>query len=300
MLGWMAASGALGAAAQVGGLRQAAAAPAARVVTRQEVRTLTPQQWKAFSAAVHALNRRTGNAESASRYDQFTSTHYANATVSHGVPAFFPWNREHLRRFEAALRETDQSVTLPYWDWARDSQSPERSLVFTPDYFGGNGTGADHIVQDGPFANWQVTVPKTHRLRRQYNAGGMISAFYSPEAIESIMVRSTTYDSFRRSIEGAPNGNVHIGIGGDNGDMSYMYSPNDPLHWVHRCFIDLLWAEWQARNPSLAATYNGSTGSRTVSHQDNLVPFNVTVASTLDTTRLGYNYPRWSANAATR
>ncbi|MFK0050449.1 tyrosinase family protein [Streptomyces sp. NPDC090741] len=69
------------------------------------------------------------------------------------------------------------------------------------------------------------------------------------------------------------------------------YSTNDPLDWVHHAFIDLLWAEWQARNPSLANTYKGSTHSL-------LPPFGVTVASTLNARTLGYVYPRWSGSSS--
>ena len=27
-----------------------------------------------------------------------------------------------------------------------------------------------------------------------------------------------------------------------------MTSPNDPLFWLHHCYIDKLWAEWQEKN----------------------------------------------------
>ncbi|MER6257111.1 tyrosinase family protein [Streptomyces sp. NPDC001584] len=287
----MAGAGAAG-AAQVAGTRPAAAAAAAaaEVVTRQEVRSLTRDQWDRFAAAVRALNARSGIGPT--RYAQFSATHYNFRGQSHGVAAFLPWHREHLRRFEAALRDIDPSVNLPYWDWTIDYKAPEKSPVLSPDYFGGNGTGVDRCVRDGAFANWQVSVPTRHCLQRRYSGGTTIGSWYSPGMLENLLNTSRqSYDQFRRAIEGTPHASVHVNIGGD---MSQMYSTNDPLDWVNHAFIDLIWAEWQARNPTLGSSYGGG-GARP---SNILIPFNRTVASTLDTRALGYTYPRWSGGPA--
>jgi len=180
---------------------------------------------------------------------------------------------------------------LPYWDWSRDSQAPERSAILSNTYLGGNGASSTSCVTNGAFANWQATVPNRHCLRRRFNGGNTIPAFYSAEALEAILRQSSTYDSFRTSIEGGPHGAVHVGIGGNGGDFSTMYSPNDPLFYLHHTFIDLLWSEWQARNPTKANTYNGGSARST----DNMVPFSVQVQSTFKTADLCYNYNRFGA-----
>jgi len=38
----------------------------------------------------------------------------------HGCPAFLPWHREMLNRFEALIREINPQLSLHYWDWNLD------------------------------------------------------------------------------------------------------------------------------------------------------------------------------------
>ncbi|KAI9297856.1 Di-copper centre-containing protein [Neoconidiobolus thromboides FSU 785] len=267
------------------------------VVRRPEIRELNSDQLKRFLNAVLKLN----STASADYYTKSTNDHNNNVPQAHGVPAFFPWHRVFLRRYEQALQKIDPTVVLPYWDWSRDSQAPERSPLFGATYFGGNGRSGDYCVNTGPFSMFQVKVPSAHCLKRRFNGGSTISSFYAPEALESIINRATTFDSLRSNIEGGPHGSVHTGIGGNGGDMSYMYSPNDPLFYMHHAFVDLLWAEWQARKPSLANAYNGRANGVNVSPNDNLIPFNVRVSTTFNTRGPGfcYYYNRYSANTQT-
>ncbi|MFE0732085.1 tyrosinase family protein [Streptomyces antibioticus] len=256
------------------------------VVTRPEVRELTSVQWERFVAAVKKMH--VGD----DVYSRMVLPHYNNASAAHGRAAFLPWHRLYLSRFEKNLQLIDPRVVLPYWDWSRDAAAPERSPVLSAAYFGGTGRPQDGVVVGGAFANWQCAVPKRHSLRR--SGKKTIPSFYSPEALEHLLATATSYDGLRQLLEGSPHGNVHVGIGGNSGDMSYMYAPNDPLFWVVECFIDLLWAEWQQRNPGLARTYGGGGAKPS----DVLPPFGVPVSRTLDTTTLGYTYPRWSADRA--
>ncbi|KAJ9079735.1 hypothetical protein DSO57_1032415 [Entomophthora muscae] len=257
------------------------------IVTRQEIRTLSPSQLTKYFNAINQLQA------SGSAYFQSCLTHYNNVAQAHGVPAFFPWHRRYIRNYEMALQAIDPSIIIPYWDWTIDSQAPENSPVLSSSYFGGNGRSSDNCVVQGTFAGWNSTIPTTHCLKRQYSSGNKISSFYSPEAIEAILSQSSTYDKVHTSIEGGPHGAVHNGIGGNNGDMAYMYSPNDPIFYAHHVFVDLLWNEWQMRNPSLANTYNGGSASSS----DNMIPFNVPVSSVFNTKAPGfcYTYPRWNA-----
>jgi Common central domain of tyrosinase len=43
-----------------------------------------------------------------------------DSTHVHFCPAFLPWHRELVNRFEAMLREIDPQLSLHYWDWTQD------------------------------------------------------------------------------------------------------------------------------------------------------------------------------------
>ena len=47
--------------------------------------------------------------------------------------------------------------------------------------------------------------------------------------------------SFRKTFEGL-HGNIHIWVGGS---MFPMTSPNDPIFFLHHCYVDRVWDRWQ-------------------------------------------------------
>ncbi|GAA3004698.1 hypothetical protein GCM10020229_15770 [Kitasatospora albolonga] len=79
---------------------------------------------------------------------------------------------------------------------------------------------------------------------------------------------------------------MHVWVGGM---MSTGMSPNDPVFWLHHCFIDKLWSEWQKRHPS--SPYLPAAGTtNVVDLNDTMKPWNnVTPADMLDHTAL-YTY----------
>lgn len=85
---------------------------------------------------------------------------------------------------------------------------------------------------------------------------------------------------------------VHLWVGGN---MVPMTSPDDPVFFLHHCFVDKVWADWQAvqkkENPDAAPHYapeqDGPPGHNL---KDTLKPWNRTVHEVLDITGLGYEY----------
>src|SRR5258708_17135955 len=46
-----------------------------------------------------------------------------DGTHVHVCPAFLPWHRELINRFEGMLREIDPALSLHYWDWTAHPQA---------------------------------------------------------------------------------------------------------------------------------------------------------------------------------
>ena len=89
--------------------------------------------------------------------------------------------------------------------------------------------------------------------------------------------------------------------------MTPMTSPNDPIFFLHHCFIDKLWADWQKQQdkdwkesgyPGTAPRYNPvSGGPQGHNVPDVLKPWTHTIADVLDISTLSYSYEE-AANAA--
>ncbi|MBA4144059.1 MAG: tyrosinase family protein [Nitrosospira sp.] len=274
--------------------------------TRKNQASLTPAERAAFVAAVKAL--KAGGA-----YDVFVAQHrtafLAGANdPAHGGPAFLPWHREYLRRFERALQQVDPGVSLPYWDWTVD-RTPAASL-WGADFMGGNGTGANRRVMSGPFAfstgEWPLNVrdpgDTTSFLTRAFGAMGSLPTQQAVNAAKNVVpydsspwnANSSMNTSFRNRLEGVIHNPGHMWVGGS---MMALSSPNDPVFWLHHCNIDRLWAEWQRENPGrLYLPPNGTPGV-VAGHglDDPMPPWNNEAApptprSVLDHHALDYTY----------
>lgn len=228
---------------------------------RKNQATLSPLEKTRFVNAVLALKAN-------GKYDDFVRMHYSwiDHMDAHMGPAFLPWHREFLLRFERALQAIDPSVTLPYWDWT----SPPAGL-WDATFLGGDGDPNDNWkVKTGKFAHgggrWKLAVYPDDEpwpyLRRRFTANLLTDPVVKPGDVDTLL-KVTPYDKdpwdhrskggFRNELEGwwpfAPSMHnlVHKRIGGS---MNPMSSPNDPVFFLHHCFVDKLWADWQRKHPS--------------------------------------------------
>lgn len=218
--------------------------------------TLSQPEKDRFVAALLALKAN-------GQYDQFVSDHMDFMAGAHRGPAFFPWHRQFLLKLELALQAVDAAVTLPYWDWTVDNTAT--ASLWSSTFLGGNGRPSDGKVMDGPFAfdsgNWPL-VPNADDpfsfLRRRFGVG--VATLPLPTDVTNAF-SETVYDvtpynpaslaGFRNRVEGWISGpqlhnRVHVWVGGSMGPAS---SPNDPVFFLHHCFVDKLWADWQVLHP---------------------------------------------------
>jgi tyrosinase len=253
------------------------------VFTRKSAHLLSGVERGDFVAAVLQLKTKPSRLHPADtargRYDDFVEVHLnAMAVMSgphpgqswgHMAAAFGPWHRVLLQHFESELQEIDPNVTLPYWDWTVDHDAS--STMWNPDLLGGDGTGLDGRVADGPFAEaggaWPLRVLDNPQADPPYLTRFMGQAADAPALPTTPMAQTvlgaTPYDStpwedmmrdsndpsqwrgFRIRLEIVLHNLVHRWVGGA---MLAMASPNDPVFWMHHCNIDRLWSDWMRRH----------------------------------------------------
>lgn len=305
---------------------------------RKNATDLTAQEKRDFVEAVWALKR-------SGRYDQYVEWHVMamrratpapgespdpnRRNAAHRGPAFLPWHREFLRRFERDLRTEVPGVRLPYWDWTADAalDDPGTAPVWADDLMGGNGDPDDEgYVKAGPFAHdpddpnaWKTAnaagEPIDEGLRREFGVGvptlpTAADAYGDPDdpddegALGIVPYDTAPWDvssesSYRNANEGWANvGNalrpdmhnrVHVWVGGS---MLPGTSPNDPVFFLHHCFVDKLWADWQARHPDEDYLPEDTDATAPEGHRaaDPLYPWNATPNDVLDHRRLGHLY----------
>ncbi|MBL1082249.1 tyrosinase family protein [Streptomyces actinomycinicus] len=268
---------------------------------RKDQADLSATEKRDFVHAILELKRQ-------GRYDEFVTTHNAfimsdtddGERTGHRSPSFLPWHRRFLLQFERALQSITSSVSLPYWDWTKD-RSPSSSL-WSDTFLGGTGRAGDDRVTSGPFAftqgSWPVNVRVDGRTFLRRNLGANVRALPTRQEVDTVLAMPT-YDappwnseseSFRNHLEGwqGPNlhNRVHVWVGGQ---MLSGASPNDPVFWLHHCFIDKLWADWQAKHPS--SGYVPVTAPEgVIGLRDTMKPWNdVTPQDMLDHTKF-YTY----------
>jgi tyrosinase len=202
--------------------------------------------------------------------------------VAHGHPAFLPWHRAYLTRFEQALRDTGHDVMLPWWDWTKTRTVPDAY---------GEQTAADgsaNPLYSARISKLALTQGARSGERETSELAGIEGTIRQPgrpgtrlpTAAEITRVQEfRQYDQFRSELEDCHN-NVHVWVGGHMGNLPF--ASFDPIFWAHHCMIDRLWRIWQLNHP-------GASFPETL-RRKTMTPFNLTAGDVLDPTALGYDY----------
>jgi tyrosinase len=279
---------------------------------RKSVLDLDASEKQAFIDAVIKLKMTTEEGQTLNNYDVFVATHLAvfrNLTSgpqaridgAHSGPAFLPWHREFLRRFELALQTIDPKVTLPYWDW---SDPDCTDAVLADDFLGLTGF-ANRAEQLNPGKGFPVPTNATGTS----NGRGTLDDFYGStlsrnpgltgagleatlrfgrdsvkDHIDTLM-KADNYNGerqFYEYLEDKLHGPVHGWVGHH---MATRASPNDPIFMLHHCNVSRLWAEWQANGHAGPENYNHPHPENKPGHRltDNMWPWDGGLSSPNDT-----------------
>ena len=254
--------------------------------TRKSFTELTDAQRDAFLEAVLILKNTIANpgappARRVNIYDQYVALHRGVMSLTipsgrslnfgHRNAMFLPWHRQYLVEFEQSLRAVKAGVTLPYWDWTERAKTA--SELFQDDFMGPiNPSGQLDIVRSGYFtqdaanptppwwpaglAGWRIRAELQpfglpSNLRESLVRGGGSTNSLPRSSTINALLDQTSYNSFRIALEeGVIDGFLHPTHnalhGWVGGHMSQRSSPNDPVFFMHHCYVDKLWADWQA------------------------------------------------------
>jgi hypothetical protein len=219
---------------------------------RRDYRDLTAAERQRFIDALY-------DAKGRGVVDAFADEHDDHFDHGHRNSSFLPWHREFLRRFEAELQAWDARVMLPYWNSSNDQST-------------GSALWANSFL--GQFdAAWG--------LNRNLGAAGSLA---SPGTVNTVLDLGT-YDVFWNDLERRVHDGPHNWVGGI---MAGGHSPRDPVFFLHHCYIDMLWAQWQLRNPG--APFVADPGQPGLG--GHLHPWSTTVGDVIDHRAINvYSYP---------
>jgi tyrosinase len=197
----------------------------------------------------------------------------------HHTDLFLPWHRAYLYFFELTLKDLDGTVSLPWWDWT-SSNAHQWGL---PSAY--TDTSLDNSLTGG-------AIGPLARSQGDSRWRAPARTFRQPEASWRLPTRGTVdwilnlgdFLDFSQQIEQVHD-DVHILIGGTVADIPY--AAYDPIFWAHHAMIDRLWRIWELRHPT--------AGMPNSLLRMALRPFPITVADTLSTTALGYDYSVFSS-----
>ena len=279
---------------------------------RKNAANLTSSEMDTFVAALKELKR-------SGRYDLYVLQH-AQSVMSniHRCAAFLPWHRQLLWELERELQEiaNDPNLAIPYWHWGDNAtyDNPEDYPMWSDRFLGPGGRSFNgHIVRSGPFREGEWTIIDMQGnpagpLVRELGESPIANSLPSKEQIEA-MLRVMPFDTspydmdtragFRNLLEGWYGGSEpmfhnrgHVWVGGS---MIPMTSPNDPVFFLHHCFVDKLWWDWQERHsPMGMEPYLPLHGERAGQNLDDLMEAGMTgrfkPSDVLDVIQLGYSY----------
>lgn len=163
-----------------------------------------------FIAAVKCLQGKPSqtpkgvNENARNRWDDFTVAHVLNTPQIHWSGLLLPWHRHFVWTLEQTLRnECGYSGYMPYWDWSKYLDGPwAKDPMFdgSETSLGGNGTGPNHCIEDGPLVDFVVNIPPPDNtssiqpnprcIKRNFEAG-LMQAYMTYPAIIDLVTNSS-------------------------------------------------------------------------------------------------------------
>ncbi|KAK8912748.1 Tyrosinase-like protein orsC [Metarhizium anisopliae] len=265
------------------------------IAVRQEWDSLSEAQRLDYVRAVqclHAKEPKQPGGLAHNRLEEFIIPHVNQTLEIHASKKglLLPWHRYFLHLYETALREEcGYKGYLPYWDWPKYIENPQKSTIFdgSAASLSGNGAPIPHgeyrmpvpggppPVQfftraagegggcvSGPFENLTLYLDASNEgattpAKLTQNPRCLKRDFYMPilaqqnsyENVTNLILNSPNMETFNRVVES--DDGVHVGGHFYYGpeQLNLFTSPGDPAFFLHHAMLDRVWAIWQSRDP---------------------------------------------------
>jgi tyrosinase len=190
----------------------------------------------------------------------------------YGIRMFLPWHRAYLYRFEQALKDRNENVALPWWDWSSDMSHIEGMPSAFTSQHNENGDENPLFKTDITYPAEQPTGIFTERdpgLPEELPTKGTING----------LMNLNEFSDFNDALENIHDA-IHGWVGGSMGIVTV--AAFDPIFWSHHCMIDRIWYLWQLQH--------GNSGMPANMYDMVLEPFDLKVRDVLNINDLGYEY----------
>jgi len=229
--------------------------PTVGPTVRRNVAKVSQAERDKLRDAILELDRRA-YPDGVSFWDKQDQIH--QATHVHGGPAFIPWHRELVNRFEALLKQVDPTVALHYWDWQTDPRSSPDGAggtvnLFTTGFMGSPsgraGPPLDGFDNGGSFPGSRDDTGNPadppREIRRNIGAGApALNPDATLLAAGNGLPEAEQYHAVREAIEDAHN-SAHGYFGPGSNIAAAHASFEDPFVFLLHSNVDRLWAKWQ-------------------------------------------------------
>ena len=238
------------------------------MATRQNIANLSSAElasWRRVTTASMGLQDNRG-------YVHFAGMHgLPNQYCQHGTTLFLPWHRAYLYMLEMAMRDIDNTIALPWWDWTSDEAHAQGLPAAYTDASVANNpllSGVTGLPQR-TLQRIQAQVPDTldftanppHTVRAPGPPGELPSA----ETIESIL-QAPTFDDFTAQLEDQQQPGAWLGrrVDGDRADCCLRPDLLRPSHDDRSAVVSLAAAqsEWGCWSHSARPSAAGDAAQR--------------------------------------
>lgn len=211
-----------------------AATQCAHRTVRKEIAHMTTSDWNLFSDTIQKANIRQPNAN-LSMWEEGAWIHNSVSDSIHWNCLFFFWHRRFTVYMERRLQQINPDFFFPYFDSARSYNDIDHSIVW--EHIGSYGSP---VRNDVLFHSKYFKITGM-QLTRNLTHFPVVPSLEQYNQLYQDSLRNGGYTAWYKQAE-IYHGMIHMHAGGQ---MISMFSPLDPLFYLHHSYMDLLWSASQ-------------------------------------------------------